>query len=199
MLYYHVGNKEDLYLEVLEGAYEKIRAEERGLDLEHLDPPKAIERLIDFTWNYFLRNPEFLALLNTENLAKARHLKRSTKVKTMHSPFVEMIRTVVNARRRKRRLPRRRRSGAALHFDRRPVLFLSLQQRDAERDLRPRPPEEGGEGRAPRAHGGAGAGGADREIDRGFRQGRSGASCARRHSRRCEQICCRPGSIPGRR
>jgi AcrR family transcriptional regulator len=95
MLYYHVGNKEDLYLAVLEGAYEKIRSEERELDLEHLDPPEAIERLIDFTWNYFLRNPEFLALLNTENLAKARHLKRSTKVKSMHSPFVEMIRTVV--------------------------------------------------------------------------------------------------------
>ena len=95
MLYYHVGNKEDLYLEVLEGAYEKIRAEERTLDLEHLDPPEAVARLIDFTWNYFLRNPEFLALLNTENLVKAKHLKRSTKVKSMHSPFVEMIRTVV--------------------------------------------------------------------------------------------------------
>gem|GEM_PF-202166 len=95
MLYYHVGNKEDLYIEVLEGAYEKIRAEERTLDLEHLDPPDAIARLIDFTWNYFLRNPEFLALLNTENLAKAKHLKRSTKVKSMHSPFVEMIRAVV--------------------------------------------------------------------------------------------------------
>ena len=95
MLYYHVGKKDDLYLAVLEGAYEKIRAEERGLDLEHLDPPEAIERLIDFTWNYFIRNPEFLALLNTENLARARHLKRSTKVKSMHSPFVEMIRTVV--------------------------------------------------------------------------------------------------------
>ncbi|WP_426435170.1 TetR/AcrR family transcriptional regulator [Bradyrhizobium genosp. P] len=95
MLYYHVGNKEDLYLEVLERAYEKIRAEERTLDLEHLDPPEAIACLIDFTWNYFLRNPEFLALLNTENLARAKHLKRSTKVKSMHSPFVEMIRTVV--------------------------------------------------------------------------------------------------------
>src|ERR1700757_5134591 len=95
MLYYHVGNKEDLYLAVLEGAYENIRAEERELDLEHLDPPQAIERLIDFTWNYFIRNPEFLALLNTENLAKAKHLKRSTKVKSMHSPFVEMIRDVV--------------------------------------------------------------------------------------------------------
>ncbi len=95
MLYYHVGNKEDLYLAVLEGAYEQIRVEERSLDLEHLDPPDAIERLISFTWNYFLRNPEFLALLNTENLERARHLKRSDKVKSMHSPFVEMIRTVV--------------------------------------------------------------------------------------------------------
>src|SRR5580704_17995951 len=95
MLYYHVGKKDVLYLAVLEGAYEKIRVEERGLNLEHLDPPKAIERLIGFTWNYFIRNPEFLALLNTENLARARHLKRSTKVKSMHSPFVEMIGTVV--------------------------------------------------------------------------------------------------------
>jgi AcrR family transcriptional regulator len=96
MLYYHVGNKEDLYLAVLEGAYEKIRAEERELDLEHLEPSEAIRRLIEFTWNYFLRNPEFLALLNTENLARAKHLKRSTKVKSMHSPFVEMIRAVVS-------------------------------------------------------------------------------------------------------
>src|SRR5499427_6946258 len=95
MLYYHVGNKEDLYLTVLEGAYEKIRAEERSLDLEQLDPPEAIRTLIDFTWNYFLRNPEFLALLNSENLAQAKHLKRSTRVKSMHSPFVEMIRDVV--------------------------------------------------------------------------------------------------------
>jgi AcrR family transcriptional regulator len=95
MLYYHVGKKEDLYLAVLEAAYEQIRVEERGLDLEHLDPPAAIERLIGFTWGYFIRNPEFLALLNTENQAGARHLKRSTKIKSMHSPFVEMIRTVV--------------------------------------------------------------------------------------------------------
>src|SRR3954463_14650990 len=51
MLYYHVGNKDELYLAVLEGAYDKIRSEERGLDLEHLDPPEAIRRLIEFTWS----------------------------------------------------------------------------------------------------------------------------------------------------
>ena len=70
-------------------------ARSAALALEHLAPPEAIRTLIDFTWNYFLRNPEFLALLHTENLARAKHLKRSTKVKSMHSPFVEMIRTVV--------------------------------------------------------------------------------------------------------
>ena len=143
MLYYHVGKKDDLYLAVLEGAYEQIRAEERGLDLEHLDPPDAIERLIDFTWNYFIRNPEFLALLNTENLAKARHLKRSTKVKSMHSPFVEMIRTVVR-RGVEAAISRRGRSGAALHLDRGPLLFLSVEQRHAERHFRPRPAQAGG-------------------------------------------------------
>ena len=42
MLYYHVGKKDDLYLAVLEGAYEKIRGEERGLDLEHLAPPQRL-------------------------------------------------------------------------------------------------------------------------------------------------------------
>ena len=131
MLYYHVGNKEDLYLAVLEGAYEKIRSEERGLDLEHLDPPEAIERLIDFTWNYFLRNPEFLALLNTENLAKA------TPSEALDQGQIDAFAVRRDdphrgdARRRKRRFSRRRRSGAALHLDRRAVLLLSLQQRDA--------------------------------------------------------------------
>jgi len=30
MLYYHVGNKDELYLAVLEGAYDKIRSESGG-------------------------------------------------------------------------------------------------------------------------------------------------------------------------
>src|SRR5258708_7564287 len=84
MLYYHVGKKDDLYLAVLEGAYEKIRVEERGLDLEHLDPPRTIERLVDFTWHYFIRNRAFLALASLTGKSaavfgkdKARRVKHS--------------------------------------------------------------------------------------------------------------------------
>ncbi len=139
MLYYHVGNKDELYLAVLEGAYDKIRSEERGSISNIWSRPRRIKRLIEFTWNYFLRNPEFLSLLQTENLARAKHLKRSTRVKSMHSPFVEMIGTVVRRGVDSRRLPGRGRSRAALHLDRGALLLLSLEFGHAERDLRPRP------------------------------------------------------------
>lgn len=95
MLYYHVGNKESLYLAVLEGAYEHIRVTERTLSLETLNPPDAIARLIGFTWRYFIDHPEFMALLNIENLHRAELLKTSDKVPSMHSPFVQMIAEVL--------------------------------------------------------------------------------------------------------
>lgn len=95
MLYYHVGNKESLYLAVLEGAYEHIRVTERTLSLETLNPPDAIARLIGFTWQYFIDHPEFMALLNIENLHRAELLKTSDKVPSMHSPFVQMIAEVL--------------------------------------------------------------------------------------------------------
>jgi AcrR family transcriptional regulator len=91
MLYYHVGNKDALYLAVLEGAYEHIRVAERNLNLAALAPPQAIARLVEFTWQYFIDNPEFMALLNNENLHRARYLKRSKKVKELHSPFVALL------------------------------------------------------------------------------------------------------------
>jgi AcrR family transcriptional regulator len=91
MLYYHVGKKDALYLAVLEGAYEHIRVAERVLNLEELGAEEAIVRLLTFTWQYYIDNPQFLALLNVENQHHARYLRRSRKVKQMHSPFVALI------------------------------------------------------------------------------------------------------------
>ena len=91
MLYYHVGNKEKLYLEVLEAAYERIRAAERELNLEKIAPIDALVQLMEFTWHYYLQHPEFMALLNTENLHRARYIKRSRKLKQLHSPFAAMV------------------------------------------------------------------------------------------------------------
>jgi AcrR family transcriptional regulator len=95
MLYYYYGSKEKLFLAALEESYARIRAAERNLDLEHRDPRAALRKLVEFTWDYYLRHPEFMTLLNSENLHKGRHLQRSRRVREMHSPLVETLRGIL--------------------------------------------------------------------------------------------------------
>ena len=95
MLYYYYGNKEDLFLAVLEARYAHIRRAELGLHLEDLDPAQGVRRLVEFTWDYYLKHPEFLTLLNSENLHRARHLKRSRDIAAMHSPLIALLRDLL--------------------------------------------------------------------------------------------------------
>ena len=91
MLYHYYGDKEALFVAVLEAAYAAIRERERALRLEHLPPVDAMRLLVETTWDHYVEQPEFITLLNSENLHKAHHLRQSKKTLEMHSPFVEMI------------------------------------------------------------------------------------------------------------
>ena len=95
MLYYYFGSKDELFLAVLEDAYAHIRNAEHDLDLEHADPREALKRLVEFTWNYYLEHPEFMALLATENLHKGSHVHRSRRVHKLHSPLVDTLRAIL--------------------------------------------------------------------------------------------------------
>lgn len=95
MMYHYYGNKDQLFLAALEDAYARIRAAEQELDLMHLPPREAIRRLTEFTWDYYLAHPEFLSLLGTENLHNASHIAMSEKIQSMHSPFVSMLRKIL--------------------------------------------------------------------------------------------------------
>ena len=68
---------------------------EHKLDLENLDSVEAIARLVTFTWDYYRENPHFIALLNSENLHKATHIKRSQSIRSMHSPLVDLLRNII--------------------------------------------------------------------------------------------------------
>ena len=96
LIYYYFESKEGLFLAVLERAYEAIRGEEQQLELTQVEPIEAIRRLIAFTWNYYIAHPEFLTLLNSENLHRARHLRQSAKVRRMHSPLVATLADVLD-------------------------------------------------------------------------------------------------------
>lgn len=91
MIYHYFGSKEGLFQIVLEAAYVDIRTAEQKLDLDHLDPKSALERLVRFTWEYYLRNPEFITLVNSENLHRAKHLRKSEVIKVVSRKFVSMV------------------------------------------------------------------------------------------------------------
>ena len=91
LIYYYFGNKDELFLSVLEHTYADIRQAEQGLHLDALEPVEALRTLVTFTWHYFLAHPEFLSLLASENLSRASHLKQSGKIREMHSPLVRLL------------------------------------------------------------------------------------------------------------
>jgi AcrR family transcriptional regulator len=96
MIYHYFGSKEELFVAVLEDAYADIRTAELKLDLDHLSPEDAIVAFATHTWNYYLKNPEFMTLVNSENLHKARHLKKSERFRELHHDFISMLQRILD-------------------------------------------------------------------------------------------------------
>jgi AcrR family transcriptional regulator len=92
MLYAYCGSKEELWLTVLERAYEAKREEERALRVDTLPPAEGMARLVRFNLRYTAAHPEFVALLNQENIHRAAYLRRSERVRAMYSPLLDLIR-----------------------------------------------------------------------------------------------------------
>ena len=95
MIYYYFGSKEALYLAVLEAVYAELGAAESALVLDAGEPMAALVALIEFTWNYYLAHPEFVALLSNENLQRGRHVAKSAKVKQLSRPVLGILGTIL--------------------------------------------------------------------------------------------------------
>lgn len=96
LVYHYFGDKDALYLAVLEWVYEEIRAQERKLNLEGLPPEQAIRKLIEASFDHLDAHPDFIVLLNDENRGGARHVRGSRKLEAMHSPLVSMVSTILS-------------------------------------------------------------------------------------------------------
>jgi TetR/AcrR family transcriptional regulator len=95
LVYHYFGDKDALYLAVLEWVYEEIREHERKLNLEGLPPERAIRKLIGSSFDHLASHPDFIVLLNDENRGGARHVRGSRKLEAMHSPLVSMVSTIL--------------------------------------------------------------------------------------------------------
>ncbi|MFL6840389.1 MAG: TetR/AcrR family transcriptional regulator [Bradyrhizobium sp.] len=96
LVYHYFGDKDAIYLAVLEWVYEEIRAQERKLNLQGLSPQQAIRKLIEASFDHLAAHPDFIVLLNDENRGGARHVRGSRRLEAMHSPLVSMVSKILN-------------------------------------------------------------------------------------------------------
>ena len=94
MIYYYFGSKEGLYIRVLEEAYRRIREIESGLHLEDLAPEDALRKLVGFTVDYQLANPDFIRLVMTENIHRGEFLAQSKAIHKLNVPAIQAVREV---------------------------------------------------------------------------------------------------------
>ena len=91
MIYYYFGSKEGLYIAVLEELYRRFDEAEAALELKLDDPDHALETVVRFMIGYYRRHPEFVTLLNTENLHRGRYLSRAGRRGEYGSPAIAFI------------------------------------------------------------------------------------------------------------
>ncbi|MFP5209188.1 MAG: TetR/AcrR family transcriptional regulator [Acidobacteriota bacterium] len=100
LIYHYFGSKDALFTAVLESAYRSIRNEEASLDLDALPADQAILRLVDFTWDHYLRNPYFIRLLNSENQMEARHIRNSPSTREINASHIAIMKKLLRRGRR---------------------------------------------------------------------------------------------------
>ncbi len=91
MIYYYFGSKEALYIAVLEETYRRFNAAEAKLVLDVAQPVASLQAVIRFMWAYYRKHPEFITLLNTENLHRGRHIAKSLRAHEYSSAAVKVL------------------------------------------------------------------------------------------------------------
>ena len=79
---------------LVEEAYRRIREIEAGLHLEDLPPEDALRKLVAFTVDYQLANPDFIRLVMTENIHRGEYLAQSKLIQKLNVPAIEGLRQV---------------------------------------------------------------------------------------------------------
>ncbi len=97
MIYYYFGSKEGLFIEVLEETYRRFNEAESDLVLDVARPVEALNAVVRFMWRYYQKNPEFITLLNTENLHRGAHVAKSLRARDYSSAAIAVLARVLQS------------------------------------------------------------------------------------------------------
>jgi len=102
MIYYYFGSKEELFNAVLEEMYKRFNEAEMALELSSDQPVESLTAVISFMWTFYQRNPEFITLLNDENLHRGKHISKSLRAREYSSPAIQIIEQLLESGARKK-------------------------------------------------------------------------------------------------
>ena len=97
MIYYYFGSKEGLFIDVLEETYRRFNEAESELVLDESHPVEALTAVTRFMWGYYQKNPEFITLLNTENLHRGVHIAKSLRARDYSSDAIAVLARVLRS------------------------------------------------------------------------------------------------------
>lgn len=91
LIYYYFGDKEALFLAVIEEIYRDMRSQQGDNALQTLSPVEAMRNLVCATFDHFVRTPALTRLMSVENIHYARHLKSSAVVRDLYEPLLQNL------------------------------------------------------------------------------------------------------------
>ncbi|MFN0005540.1 MAG: TetR/AcrR family transcriptional regulator [Burkholderiaceae bacterium] len=95
VLYYYFKSKDGLYTEVLISTYELIRFSQAESKINFDDPVEGMRKLVYSIGKIWFEHPEFLRLLQSENILRGRHIKASRKIPDLYSPLMDSIKKLL--------------------------------------------------------------------------------------------------------
>jgi TetR/AcrR family transcriptional regulator len=100
LVFHHFGSKEALWHAALERIYAILRAGQDAAEIEALGPVEGMRRLAQSTFRLFRDHPEIVALMNEENLHRARHVKAAPGIRALYNPLFATIERLLEEGRR---------------------------------------------------------------------------------------------------
>ena len=91
MIYYYYGNKQGLYLAVLEESYRRIRKTEAELQLQDMEPVAALRALVEFSFDHHSSNEDYVRLVMSENMQRGAYLAQSRTIQQLNQPVIASI------------------------------------------------------------------------------------------------------------
>jgi TetR/AcrR family transcriptional regulator len=91
LIYHYFNSKEQLFITVLEAAYEGMHEYHRTWTIDAANATDGVRQLVRSTFEYWEKSSDFIGLLNSENLHRGKHLRKSKLTKDGYSGLLDKL------------------------------------------------------------------------------------------------------------